>query len=133
MAEDNTPTVAAHRHAPSPHMCLRIDTAKRLLGLAKRAKAQKKENSTGADMEEHSQVKSRPAKVKKIPPNKLANLPRPAAKFRKRQLNRTCWSERSSSMDMSYMPTVGLEGVEVSIYGLLKALGLGAENGKTEG
>ncbi|KAI9786383.1 MAG: hypothetical protein M1839_006843 [Geoglossum umbratile] len=169
MIEDNTPTVTARRRAPSSHMRLRLETAKRLHGLAKRAKARKKASKDAKPgPEEHSQIKARPAKVKKTPRNTLANPPRPEAKFRKRQVNKTwlpthifhskrahmtppkspLWrfaipitpTEKSYrpthratclrgavAWDMSYMSTIGLEGVPASIEGLLESLGLGAE------
>ncbi|KAI9863112.1 MAG: hypothetical protein M1813_003932 [Trichoglossum hirsutum] len=166
MAEDNTPR---HRRVPSSRMRLRLDIAKRLHGLAKRAKAQKKSSGTAkAVAEELNQVRPRPAKTKKAPPNTLTNPPKPEAKFRKRQVNKTwlpthmfhakrahmtppkspLWrfavpitpteksyrpTHRATGLrgavlwDMSYMSTIGLEGVEASIEGLLKSLGMGVE------
>src|SRR4051794_870298 len=153
MIEDNTPTVTARRRVPSSHMRLRLETAKRLHGLAKRAKARKKASKDAKPgPEEHSRIKARPAKVKKTPRNTLANPPRPEAKFRKRQVNKTwlpthifhskrahmtppkspLWrfaipitpTEKSYrpthratclrgavAWDMSYMSTIGLEGL----------------------
>ncbi|KAH0558429.1 hypothetical protein GP486_004908, partial [Trichoglossum hirsutum] len=150
-------------------MRLRLETAKRLHGLAKRAKARKKSSGTAkAVTEGRDQVRPRPAKTKKAPPNELANPPKPEGRFRKRQVNKTwlpthmfhakrahmtppkspLWrfaipitpteksyrpthratGQRGAVLwDMSYMSTIGLEGVEASIEGLLKSLGIGAE------
>ncbi|KAI9761591.1 MAG: hypothetical protein M1840_001772 [Geoglossum simile] len=169
MVEDNTPTVTVRRRVPSSHMRLRLETAKRLHGLAKRVKARKKASKDAKPaQEERSQVKARPAKAKKAPQNVLSNPPRPEAKFRKRQVNKTwlpthmfhskrahmtppkspLWrfaisitpteksyrpTHRASGLrgavawDMSYMSTIGLEGADASIEGLLKALGLDVE------
>ncbi|KAH0538088.1 hypothetical protein FGG08_005300 [Glutinoglossum americanum] len=169
MVEDNTPTVVARRRVPSSHMRLRLETAKRLHGLAKRAKARKKSlKDAKGSSEEHREAKPRPAKAKRTPPDALANPPKPAAKFRKRQVNKTwlpthifhakrahmtlpkspLWrfaipitpteksyrpTHRATGLrgavvwDMSYMSTIGLEGVEATLEGLLKALGVGVQ------
>jgi len=169
MAEDHTPSVTARRRKPNPHMRLRLETAKRLQLLSKHAKAKK--NAAKSDKPDETD----PAKMVAITPrlpklkkNTLLTPPKPAAKFRKRQIHKTwlpthlfhakrahmtlpaepLWrfaipltpteksyrpTHRASGMrgcvawDMSYMATIGLEAVDPSLQGLLKALGVEEE------
>lgn len=166
MAEDKTPTVTARRRKPTPHMRLRLETAKRLQILGRRAKAKRdvaKSNKPGeTDPEKMVAIAPRLPRLKK---NTISTPPKPAAKFRKRQVHKTwlpthlfyakrahmtapaepLWrfaipltpteksyrpTHRASVMrgclvwDMSYMATIGLEGVEASLTGLLKAMGV---------
>ena len=166
MADDKTPTVTARRRKPTPHMRLRLETAKRLQILGRRAKAKRgvaKSNKPGeTDPEKMVAIAPRLPRLKK---NAISTPPKPPAKFRKRQVHKTwlpthlfyakrahmtppaepLWrfalpltpteksyrpTHRASVMrgclawDMSYMATIGLEGVEPSLIGLLKAMGV---------
>ena len=166
MAEDNTPTVTARRRKPTPHMRLRLETAKRLQVLGRRAKAKRaaarSKDTVETDPQKMVAIAPRLPRLKK---NTMSTPPKPAAKFRKRQAYKTwlpthlfhtkrahitlppepLWrfaipltptektyrpTHRASVMrgcvawDMSYISTIGLEGVEASLEGLLKALGV---------
>lgn len=169
MATDNTPTVTARRRKPTPHMRLRLETAKRLQILGRRAKTKRnlvrsvKPGET--DPEKMVAIAPRLPRLKK---NTILTPPKPPARFRKRQVQKTwlpthlfhakrahmtsptepLWrfavpltpteksyrpTHRASLMrgcvvwDMSYMATIGLEGKETSLIGLLKAMGVKEE------
>ena len=164
MKEDNTPTVTARRRKITPHMRLRLDTAKRLQGLAERAKTKRPAAVKGPNEDPRKGV----TVITRTPKLKKNTLNRPfvqSAKFKKRQRNKSwlpthlyhakrahmtppkepLWrfsipltpteksyrvTHRTGSMrgclawDMSYMSTIGIEGVEASLLGLLRGLGL---------
>ncbi|KAF2097999.1 POP1-domain-containing protein [Rhizodiscina lignyota] len=102
MIEDNTPTVTRRRREPTPHLHLRLETARRLQLLGEKAKARKQKRKTEAAMEVTVEravesksshklegltgVKIRLPRVKK---NALRTPGKPPAKFRKRQINKT--------------------------------------------
>jgi ribonuclease P/MRP protein subunit POP1 len=166
MKNDNTPTVSARRRKPSPHMRLRLETAKKLqkLGaLTKKKGIKSKEQEAGETVPEKTvSLAPRPPKVKK---NALTKPAKPASKFRKRQIHKSwlpthlyhakrahmtapkeslwrfaipltptdkCYrathragSERGCvAWDTSYMSTIGVEGAEESLLGLLRGLGV---------
>lgn len=166
MKNDNTPTVSARRRKPSPHMRLRLETAKKLqkLGaLTKKKRIESKEQEAGETVPEKTDSSApRPPKVKK---NALTKPAKPASKFRKRQIHKSwlpthlyhakrahmtapkeplwrfaipltptdkCYrathragSERGCvAWDTSYMSTIGVEGAEESLLGLLRGLGV---------
>lgn len=94
MAEDNTPMVEARRRKPrTTRARIRAETAKKLGVLAARKKRRqlKQAEAAGADAKEGTKSagvagrKPRP----KIRRNALNEPPKPAAKFRKRQMNKT--------------------------------------------
>ena len=164
MKDDNTPIVSARRRKPTPHMRLRLETAKKLqkLGaLAKKKRAESKEQKVG-ETDLGVPAAPRPSKAKK---NALAKPVKPVSRFRKRQIHKSwlpthlyhakrahmtppkeplwrfaipftptdkCYraTHRAGSdrgcvaWDTSYMSTIGVEGVEVSLLGLLKGLGV---------
>jgi len=174
MKEDNTPTVTARRRKPTPHMRLRLETAKKLETLSKRIQA-KREKAKQQKLDqklEQEFAKSHPEQTQPIPPripkpkrNKLAEPEKPGAKFRKRQINKSwlpthvwhakrahvpdpkapLWrfavpltptakihrpTHRAASSrgcvawDTSYISTISIEGVEVSLLGLLRDIGV---------
>ncbi|KAI9876884.1 MAG: hypothetical protein M1830_005388 [Pleopsidium flavum] len=169
MAEDHTPSVTARRRKPTPHMRLRLETAKRLEVLSKRAKAKKNAAKfVGPDETDPTKMVEIATRLPKLKKNTLLAPPKPAPKFRKRQVRKTwlpthlyhakrahmtlptepLWrfaipltpteksyrpTHRASAIrgcvawDTSYMATIGLEGVELSLQGLLKAVGVEAE------
>ena len=95
MAEDNTPTVTARRRKPTPKMRLRLETAKQLQGLNARSKAKKAAKRSEQDPEKMVLVDppfSDPkpgGNAPKLKRNVLSKPPRPSAKFRKRQIEKT--------------------------------------------
>lgn len=165
MREDNTPTVTPRRRQPTPHMRLRLETAKRLQKLGARAKAKKKTASKAEQTPgETNRISTtpRPPRIKK---GLLSKPPKAQSKFRKRQIHKSwlpthlyhakrahmtlpkepLWrfaipltpTEKSYrathramgargciAWDMSYMGTIGIEGAEASLMGLLTAMGL---------
>lgn len=170
MKEDNTPTVAARRRKPTPHMRLRLETAKKLQKLharqkKRRAKAKGRQPNDGTDPEKATAPEPQVRRLKK---NALSKPDQPAPKFRKRQKHK-CWlpthvyhakrahmtepkhplwrfalalsptektfrkTHRASSLrgcvawDTSYISTIGLEGVEASLLGLLRGIGVGED------
>jgi len=90
MGDDNTPTVTARRRKPTPHMRLRLETAKRLQILGRRAKAKravvKSNKPSETDLDKMVAIAPRLPRLKK---NILSTPPKPAAKFRKRQTHKT--------------------------------------------
>lgn len=177
MKNDNTPTVSARRRKPTPHMRLRLETAKKLQKLGalmknKRVKS-KEQKAVETDPEKTVSITPRPPKVKK---NALMKPAKPASKFRKRQIYKSwlpthlyhakrahmtapkeslwrfaipltptdkCYrathragSERGCvAWDTSYMSTIGVKGVEESLLGLLRGVGVEEKmlTGKKEG
>ncbi|USW48429.1 Putative ribonuclease P/MRP protein subunit Pop1 [Septoria linicola] len=172
MAEDNTPTVTSKSRKPTRHMRLRLETVKKLRAMGAKRKFSKEldtdvkvtvcsvPDSSKPEAGTGTPVAARAPKVKKA---KLAVPPKPKAKFRKRQIDKTwlpthmfhakrarmtaskeaLWrfaipltptaksyrpthrsaKERGAiAWDMSYMSTIGLEGQQRSIEGVLQAL-----------
>ena len=86
MGEDNTPKIEARRRKPrTTRARIRSETAKRLRLLAERKKRRKSKQSEDQKAGPIVTRKPRP----KIRRNALNEPPRPPAKFRKRQLNKT--------------------------------------------
>ena len=166
MREDNTPTVTARRRKPTPHMRLRLETAKKLQKLndranKNRAKAKKRKLEENDQETKTASV----APMKRLKKNTLSSPDKPAAKFRKRQKDK-CWlpthvfhakrahmtepkhplwrfaipltpteksyrkTHRAGSArgcvawDTSFMSTIGAEGIEASLLGLLRSMGV---------
>lgn len=100
--QDNTPTVVAGKRKPkTTRACIRLESAKRLGILAEKkrkrklreAKAKAKAGGGGGEKEETSAafkqlIETRPARPK-IRRNLLNDPPKPKAKFRKRQIEKT--------------------------------------------
>ncbi|CAK1354581.1 Ribonucleases P/MRP protein subunit pop1 [Cercospora beticola] len=98
MVEDNTPTVSSKTRKPTRHMRLRLETVKKLRALGAKSKASKDgkaeekvtvrpyPKANAPDTANDTAVKTRTAKVKKV---KLATPPKPTARFRKRQIDKT--------------------------------------------
>lgn len=93
MKEDNTPTVTSRRRKPTPHMRLRLETAKKLEKLHARQKKKKKHaevqaiKAAGGDPEK-SAAPAPP--VRRLKKNGLSKPDEPSSKFRKRQKHK-CW------------------------------------------
>ncbi|XP_044721824.1 ribonucleases p/MRP protein subunit domain-containing protein [Hirsutella rhossiliensis] len=90
MVEDNTPLVEARRRKPTTTRArIRAETAKKLRVLAARKKKRQAEASQrdGKQVEVQGVVGRKPRP--KIRRNQLNEPPQPAAKFRKRQINKT--------------------------------------------
>lgn len=91
MKEDNTPIVTKRRRTPSRKLRLRLDRAKLLGNLNKKAKTvrQKKKdakaNAKQDDPERHVLV----SRVPRLKKNKLAEAPRATVKYKRRQVNKT--------------------------------------------
>lgn len=174
MKEDNTPTVTARRRKPTPHMRLRLEAAKKLETLSKRIQAKRekaKQQKLDQKLEQElakshpEQIQPPPPRIPKLKRNKLAEPDKPAAKFRKRQINKSwlpthVWHAKRAHMpdpkaplwrfaipltptakvhrpthraassrgcvawDTSYMSTISIEGVEASLLGLLRDVGV---------
>lgn len=98
MVEDNTPTVTSRRRKPTRHMRLRLETVKKLRALgSKRKEAKEKsadsnitvrpvEQTVRPETKVDAAVKARTPRIKKA---KLTAPPKPKAKFRKRQIDKT--------------------------------------------
>ena len=171
MREDNTPTVTSRRRRPTPHMRLRLETAKRLQKLGARAKAKQKAASAAEQTPGETDKTSATPIPPRIKKGLLSKPPKPQSKFRKRQIHKSwlpthlyhakrahmtlpkapLWrfaipltpTEKSYrathramgargciAWDMSYMGTIGVEGAEASLMGLLTAMGLGEDMAK---
>ncbi|KAL7816635.1 ribonucleases P/MRP protein subunit POP1 domain-containing protein [Trichoderma gracile] len=100
MDEDNTPLVESRKRKPrTTRARIRAQTAKRLriLSARKKKRKQKKSQQASSDEKQHDPTASGAADVNavgraprpKIRRNALNEPPRPAAKFRKRQINKT--------------------------------------------
>lgn len=110
MKEDNTPTGAARNKKISSHKRLRLEKAKLLkakgsLTKSKRAEA-RKQSSSAADAPKASELESRLPKKKR---NALDAPPRPPAKFRKRQVNKSwlpthVWHAKRAHMTQPMFP-----------------------------
>ena len=89
MKEDNTPTVNAKTRPKSRLTRIRMEKAKKLVGINQRIRAlerRKKTEKEGVLDPENMVDLSRAPKVKK---NKLAEAPKATAKFKKRQVHKT--------------------------------------------
>ncbi|KAL8685199.1 MAG: hypothetical protein Q9218_007909 [Villophora microphyllina] len=165
MKEDNTPTVTSRRRKTTPHMRLRLETAKKLQKLNARSKKRKKvKEEKAAETDPANPVTSAPS-IPRLMKNALSKPDQPASKFRKRQKHKAwlpthlfhakrahmtepkhpLWrfaiplspteksyrrTHRAEALrgciawDMSYVSTIGLEGVETSLLGLMHGLGV---------
>jgi ribonuclease P/MRP protein subunit POP1 len=91
MREDNTPIVTKRSRTPSRKLRLRLDRAKLLGNLNKRAKTVRqrkkdaKANAKQDDPERHVLV----SRIPRLKKNKLAEAPRATVKYKKRQVNKT--------------------------------------------
>ncbi|EME87250.1 uncharacterized protein MYCFIDRAFT_89000 [Pseudocercospora fijiensis CIRAD86] len=151
MVADNTPTVTARRRKPTRHMRLRMETAKKLraLGAAQR-KASKKDSDEKARAPKVKKAKlaeapTPKAKFRKRQMNKtwlpthmfhakrarMTSPKEPLWRFAipltptakcYRPTHRAANDRGAIAWDVSYMSTIGLEGQQRSIEGLLKAL-----------
>ncbi|KAL9602017.1 MAG: hypothetical protein Q9219_002125 [cf. Caloplaca sp. 3 TL-2023] len=166
MKEDNTPTVTSRRRKPTPHMRLRLETAKKLQKLHVRRKkksAETKEQKAETGDSEGTGASAPPVRRQKK--NTLAKPDKQGSKFRERQKHK-CWlpthvyhakrahmtepkhplwrfaialsptektyrkTHRAGSLrgcmiwDTSYMSIVQIEGVEASLAGLLRGIGV---------
>lgn len=168
MKEDNTPTVSARRRNHTPHMRLRLETAKNLESLRKRIQAKRekafnaKHRLNGPDPAEKSTKALQPSKTKK---NTLATPVKQFSKYRRRQVHKSwlpthIWHAKRAHMpepktplwrfaiplsptdkvyrpthragssrgcvawDTSYASTISVRGVELSLLGLLRAIGV---------
>lgn len=171
MREDNTPTVTSRRRQPTPHMRLRLETAKRLQKLGARAKAKRKVASQTEQTTGETNMISTTPRPPRVEKGRLSKPPKAESKFRKRQIHKSwlpthlyhakrahmtlpkepLWrfaipltpTEKSYrathramgargcvAWDMSYMGTIGVEGAEASLMGLLTAMGLGEDMAK---
>ncbi|OKL62757.1 hypothetical protein UA08_01448 [Talaromyces atroroseus] len=97
MIEDNTPTVTARRRKPTRILRLRLESARRLQGLnkkarVKRAALKKKRDKDGQDAQstaEEGHTHSIAPRVPKIKKNILSKPSPPEPKFKKRQRSKT--------------------------------------------
>lgn len=168
MKDDNTPTVSARRRNPTPHMRLRLETAKKLESLSKRIQIKRdkaynlKHNLNGPDPAQKTSNIPKPPRVKK---NALATPLKQFSKYRRRQVHKSwlpthIWHAKRAHMpepkvplwrfaiplsptdkvhrpthragsskgcvawDTSYVSTMSVNGVEASLLGLLRALGV---------
>lgn len=163
MKDDKTPKVTSKTRKPSGHQRLRLEGMQASKRTAVTAKAKKEAKKSA-----NAAVVTRVPRVKK---SVLATPPRPKAKFRKRQIEKTwlpthmfhtkrahmtppaepLWrmaipltptqkcsrpTHRAGSArgaiawDMSYMATIGLEGTETALRGVMKRLGVDADSGE---
>ncbi|KAG8528691.1 uncharacterized protein KY384_006378 [Bacidia gigantensis] len=166
MKDDKTVTGAARVKKLTSHKRLRSEKAKRLMAKGRLKKAQraaaKKTKPGETDPEKLVQIVPRFPNPKK---NKLVKPPKPPAKFRRRQRDKSwlpthIWHAKRAHMtapkyplwrfalplsptnkvfrtshrasvlrgciawDMSYMGTIAIEGVEPSVLGLLRSVGV---------
>ena len=170
MKDDNTPTVSARRRKPTSHVRLRLETARKLHDVGRRAKGdiakERKEAEKNGERVADAEIATTLETLSNI--NSLKKPPKAKSKFRKRQLHKSwlpthlfhakravmtepkepLWrfaipltptektyriTHRAGTLrgcmawDMSYMSTVGLEGAEASLIGLLRAIGVKEE------
>ena len=168
MKDDNTPTVSSRRRNPTPHMRLRLETAKRLETISKRIQAKRekafnaKHSLRGPDVAEKASAISKPPKVHK---NVLASPEKQSSKYRRREVHKSwlpthIWHAKRAHMpepksplwrfaiplsptakvhrpthragslrgcvawDTSYQSTILVRGVQASLLGALRALGV---------
>ena len=112
MKEDNTPTVSSRRRNPTPHMRLRLETAKRLETLNKRIQAKRekaynaKHNLRGPDPAEKASATPKPPKARK---NVLATPEKQSSKYRRRQVHKSwlpthIWHAKRAHMPEPKLP-----------------------------
>ncbi|KAL8835853.1 MAG: hypothetical protein Q9170_003147 [Blastenia crenularia] len=166
MKEDNTPTVTSRRRKPTPHMRLRLETAKKLQNLHARQKKKHAEAKEREGIEGGTERSVAPEpSVRRLKKNALSKPDEAPSKFRRRQIHK-CWlpthiyhakrahmtepkhplwrfaialsptektfrkTHRAGSLrgcvgwDTSYMSTIQIEGVEASLVGLLRGVGI---------
>ena len=168
MKDDNTPTVSSRRRNPTPHMRLRLETAKRLETLSKRIQAKRekaynaKHNLRGPHPTEKASATSKPPKAHL---NVLASPEKQSSKYRRREVHKSwlpthIWHAKRSHMpepklplwrfaiplsptakvhrpthragssrgcvtwDTSYQSTISVRGIQASLLGSLRALGV---------
>ncbi len=166
MREDNTPSVISRRRKANAHMRLRLQTAENLHKLHARAKKKRAEaGEQKGDQAKPEKEDATAVHVRRLKKNTLSKPEEPAAKFRKRQKNKSwlpthlyhakrahmtepkhpLWrfaiplspteksfrkTHRAGSLrgcvawDTSYLATIGVEGIEASLLGLLRSLGV---------
>jgi ribonuclease P/MRP protein subunit POP1 len=159
MAEDNTPTVTARKRKPSGHQRLRLELAKKALaktsknpkmkklitGVIEPREANIKKNTLQKPDKPKAKFRKRQifkawlpthlfhAKRAHMTPPKepLWRMSIPLAPTQKcyRPTHRASTLRGAVAWDMSYMSTISVEGQEQSICGVLKALGVGKEEG----
>lgn len=166
MKADNTPTFTPRSRNPTSKKRLRVNEAKRLQGIAEKARSKR----AAARLEKNKGEGSESQGISIVQPPKLvkgvlAKPPKPLSKFRKRQIHKAwlpshlyhakraqmtppkepLWrfaipltpteksyraTHRAGGMrgciawDMSYMNTIGVQGVEASLLGTLRCLGV---------
>ncbi|KAL8794830.1 MAG: hypothetical protein Q9195_002658 [Heterodermia aff. obscurata] len=168
MKDDNTPTVSSRRRNPTPHMRLRLETAKRLETLSKRIQAKRekafnaKHNLRGPHVAEKASATLRPPRASK---NVLASPEKQSSKYRRREVHKSwlpthIWHAKRARMpepkfplwrfaiplsptakahrpthragssrgcvawDTSYQSTILVRGMQASLLGSLRALGI---------
>ena len=91
MKDDNTPTVTSRRRNPTPHMRLRLETAKKLESLSKRIQTKRKKTFimkhrlNGPEPARKRQGPKLPKAIK----NMLATPEIPPSKYRRRQVHKS--------------------------------------------
>ena len=112
MKDDNTPTVSSRRRNPTPHMRLRLETAKRLEILNKRIQEKRekaynaKHNLRGPDPAEKASATSKSPKAHK---NTLASPEKQFSKYRRRQVHKSwlpthIWHAKRAHMPEPKLP-----------------------------
>ncbi|KAL9028458.1 MAG: hypothetical protein Q9196_003183 [Gyalolechia fulgens] len=91
MKEDNTPTVTSRRRKPTPHLRLRLETAKKLQKLHARQKKKRAKANEEKAVEADPEQSAAPAPpVRRLKKNALSKPDGTPSKFRKRQKHK-CW------------------------------------------
>ncbi|KAI9670898.1 MAG: hypothetical protein M1817_003783 [Caeruleum heppii] len=91
-SKDNTPTVTPKSSTKTSRTHLRLDTAKRLHGLAVQARAKRKKAKKSIPLDPQDMVMMsarKPRPKKPTTPGNLSGPPKPSPKYRKRQLHKT--------------------------------------------
>ncbi|KAL8828315.1 MAG: hypothetical protein Q9191_002655 [Dirinaria sp. TL-2023a] len=103
MREDNTPTVTARRRKSTPHMRLRLETAKKLevLNARIKAKREKAKQQKLDDAAKRPSTGSRPPRRKK---NTLIDPQKPDAKYRRRQIHKVWLPTHVFHAKRAHMP-----------------------------
>lgn len=89
MKDDNIPGHTSRRRRPTPHMRLRIQTAKKLQGLSARAKAKRLKSKNHNPAKEGSERAEQHNRIPQVKNNTLVGAVRVPSKFRKRQLHKS--------------------------------------------
>lgn len=158
MADDNTPTVTARKRKPTTHQRLRLDLAKKAKTHASKAAKTKKSiagiiqprapriKQNTLQKPDKPKAKFRKRQIHKAwlpthlfhakrahmtpPKEPLWRMAIPLAPTQKcyRPTHRASTLRGAVAWDMSYMSTIGVEGPEQSVCGVLKALGVGKDD-----